>query len=254
MTALLDVDALSVRRGGETVVSDVSFQVRENEWLMVAGPNGADKTTILSAIAQSLPYEGRILFRGAPLRELRASALARAVGVLTQTHHAGYAFTVDEVVRLGRYAYLSGAFRGMSGEDEAMVERALERTGMAALRARAITSLSGGELQRAFLAQVFAQDPKLLLLDEPANHLDPVYQKQIFDLVSIWAAEPGRAAIAVVHDLSLAKAYGTRAMLLEHGRIASQGSAQDAFSPELLRRVYGMDVAGWMRGLLRCWE
>ncbi len=119
---------------------------------------------------------------------------------------------------------------------------------------RPVNQLSGGELQRVFLAQLFAQDPDLLILDEPTNPLDLVYQKQIFSLIREWLTQPGKAVISVVHDLSLARACGTRAILLSGGVQAAAGSLEDVFAPECLNRVYSMDVAAWMRGLLRRWE
>ena len=114
-------------------------------------------------------------------------------------------------------------------------------------------TLSGGELQRTFLAQVLAQDPKLLLLDEPTNHLDLIYQKQIFALISSWLREPGRAVVSVVHDLSLARSFGTDALLMDHGRQIAHGSAAQVLTPERLNAVYGMDVPAWMRSLYAQW-
>ena len=114
-------------------------------------------------------------------------------------------------------------------------------------------TLSGGELQRTFLAQVFAQNPKLLILDEPANHLDLIYQKHIFSLIEAWLKQPGRAVISVVHDLSLAKKYGTHAVLMDRGRCAAQGKTDEVMTRERLEAVYGMDVYGWMRDLLGQW-
>jgi iron complex transport system ATP-binding protein len=115
-------------------------------------------------------------------------------------------------------------------------------------------TLSGGEMQRAFLAQVFAQDPKVLILDEPANHLDLKYQQHIFSLIRQWLREPGRAVMSVVHDLSLARRYGTHAVLLDRGKCVSQGLISEVMTPENLRQVYGMDVYAWMREMLSQWQ
>ena len=134
------------------------------------------------------------------------------------------------------------------------MDRALELTGLEELRDRNMLTLSGGEIQRVFLAQVLAQDPEILILDEPANHLDLLFQKQFFDMVQRWLEEPGRAVITVMHDLSLARKYGTHALLLDRGRCAGQGKAPEVLSPEALRNVYGMDVYGWMKDLLNTWN
>ena len=108
-------------------------------------------------------------------------------------------------------------------------------------------------MQRAFLAQVFAQDPQVLLLDEPANHLDLKYQRHIFSLIRDWLQTPGRAVVSVVHDLSLARRYGTHAVLMDRGRCAARGPVGDVLTPDALGRVYGMDVYAWMREMLAQW-
>ena len=117
-----------------------------------------------------------------------------------------------------------------------------------------VLTLSGGELQRTFLAQVFAQDPKYLLLDEPTNHLDLIYQRQVFALIKEWLAQGNRAVISVVHDLSLAKKYGTRALLLDHGCMAAIGDTNTALNRDTLEKVYGMDVYAYMKEMLSQWQ
>lgn len=251
---MLEVKNLGVRYGSLTIVEDVSFSIAPGEWLMIVGPNGAGKSTLLNAISQAVPYAGEVRFEGRDVSKMKPVERARAMGMLAQSHAVGYSFTVGEIVRLGRYAYAPGVFSRRDGTDEAHVREALEKTGMAPLVNQAANTLSGGELQRAFLAQLFAQDPRLLMLDEPSNHLDLVYQKQVFGLIGTWVRETGRAVVSVVHDLSLARAYGTRALLLERGRIASLDETKRALSRENLERVYHMDVHAWMRGLLSGWE
>ena len=125
---------------------------------------------------------------------------------------------------------------------------------MWAQRHQSVLTLSGGELQRTFLAQTFCQDPKLLLLDEPTNHLDLVYQKQVFELIQDWLKQKDRAVISVVHDLSLARAYGTRAILLDRGQVVSDGPMDAVFSDEVLNRVYRMDVRDWMTRMFSQWK
>ncbi|HPV99490.1 MAG TPA: ABC transporter ATP-binding protein, partial [Oscillospiraceae bacterium] len=122
------------------------------------------------------------------------------------------------------------------------------------IRKQSVLTLSGGELQRTFLAQIFAQNPRLLILDEPTNHLDLVYQQQVFDLIRDWIHEGPRAVMSVVHDLSLARTYGTDALLMDQGRAAAYGSIDEVLSPDNLRSVYSMDVYGWMRKMLSQWD
>ena len=125
---------------------------------------------------------------------------------------------------------------------------------MKMLRKRSLLELSGGEVQRAFLAQVLAQEPEILLLDEPANHLDLVYQQSLFSLIGQWLQTPGRAALSVVHDLSIVRRYGTHAVLMNEGRAVAQGPIEAVFTPENLQKVYSMDVYGWMNDLYALWQ
>ena len=250
---MLRAENVTVRYGAQTVVDGLSFELRAGQWLMLVGPNGAGKSTLIEAIAQGVPYTGRISLEGRDIRALKGAERARSVGFLAQKNAVSYAYSVEEVVSLGRYAHASGFLSARDDEGEACVERALEWTGLTALRRASVLTLSGGELQRTFLAQVLAQDPKILLLDEPTNHLDLIYQKQIFALIGQWLQTPGRAVVSVVHDLSLARAFGTDALLMDSGRKIALGRANDVLTPANLDRVYGMDVAAWMRGLYRQW-
>ena len=252
--SLLDVQNLSVRYGEKTIVEQISFSLKEGDWLMIVGPNGAGKSTIINAISQGAPYTGEVRVLQKDVRRYRAQELAKLVGVLAQTHTMGYGFTVGSVVRLGRYAYAPGIFSGGREDDEAAVSRALALTGLTQMVDQNVLTLSGGELQRTFLAQLFAQNPRVLLLDEPTNHLDLVYQKQVFELISEWLKTPGRAVASVVHDLSLARAYGTQALLLDGGTTRAYGAIADVFAPEHLKRAYDMDVYAWMRDLLAQWQ
>jgi len=251
---MLTVDNLTIRYGSCKVVDDLSFSVAEGSWLMIIGPNGAGKSTILNAITQGTAYTGTVALNGTDIKKLKPAHRARDVGVLAQNHYVGYDFTVEEVVRLGRYSHARSMFSGRSDDDDAAVEEALEQTGLAPQRHQSVLTLSGGELQRTFLAQVFAQSPKLLLLDEPTNHLDLVYQKQVFALIEAWLKTPGRAVVSVVHDLSLAKAFGSEALLMNHGKAVARGNASEVLCPENLDPVYGIDVFDWMRKMLRQWE
>ena len=251
---MLRGEHITVRYGSCAVVDDLSFHLGEGEWLMLVGPNGAGKSTLIEAIAQGVPYTGMIRWNGEDIHALKGAQLARRLGVLSQKNSVGYAYTVGEVVELGRYAYKAGLFSGRDDQGKAAVEKALELTGLTELRRASVLTLSGGEMQRVFLAQVFAQNPRVLILDEPANHLDLKYQQHIFTLIREWLKEPGRAVLSVVHDLSLARRYGTHAVLMDHGRSVSQGRISEVMTPENLFQVYGMDVYAWMREMLSPWQ
>lgn len=251
---MLNVENMTVRYGENTIVKAISFDVLEGQWLMLVGPNGAGKSTIVNAIAQGVPYSGNVTFGGKDVRRMKPSEFAKKCGILTQTHNVNYSFTVEEIIRLGRYSYSGGLFAKSSSNDDKAVEDAARLTGMLSLMQQSVLTLSGGELQRTFLAQLFAQNPRLLILDEPSNHLDLVYQRQIFELTREWLAHSGRAVISVVHDLSLAKKYGTHALLLHNGRIEAFDTADKVLTRANLNTVYSMDVYAWMQSQITIWK
>lgn len=251
---MLRVEHVSVRYGEHVIVRDLSFHLQEGQWLMLVGPNGAGKSTLIEAIAQGVPYTGNVMLEGRDIRAYKPAQAAQRIGVLAQKNAVGYAYSVEEVVSLGRYAYTKSFLSNRDDDGKAQVERALELTGLTHLRSASVLTLSGGELQRTFLAQVFAQNPKILILDEPANHLDLKYQEHIFSLIQLWLKTPGRAVMSVVHDLSLAKKYGTHAVLMDHGRCAALGKIGEVLSGDNLQAVYDMDVYGYMQDMLLQWR
>lgn len=251
---MLETIGLSVAFGEGFAVRDVSLSVAAGEWVMLIGPNGAGKSTLLSAIAQCVPYHGNVRLDGCDARRWEPRAFARALGVLAQVHAVAYAFTVEELVSMGRYAHTRGFLRSQDDGGREAVRRALAATGLESMRGRNIQTLSGGELQRVFLAQVLAQEPRVLLLDEPANHLDLVFQKQFFELIGDWLRAGNRCVISVVHDLSLALRFGTRAVLMDRGAVAADGPAGDVLSCAATQQAYGMDVTQWMAETGRRWQ
>ena len=169
---MLELKRLTVQLGAKRIVDGLSFSVSEGQWLMIVGPNGAGKSTVLSAVTQGVPYQGEILFEGTRVSSMKPAARARSIGILSQNHFVGYSFTVEEVVRLGRFAYSAGLFGRQQTDDRAMVERAITMTGLQDKRSQSVLTLSGGELQRTFLAQVLAQEKSLMQDENAVEELD----------------------------------------------------------------------------------
>ena len=251
---MLSTEKLHVSYGEKAALRNISFSIQAGEWWTLAGPNGAGKTTLVNALTRGVKYTGKIFLDSRDILGYKSSEYARKVGILSQMNSILYAYTVREVAEMGRYAHREGFLRGKDPDGEAKVEEALMLTGLTDLQNRSILTLSGGETQRVFLAQVLAQDPEILILDEPANHLDLPFQQQFFGMVQQWLRTPGRSVITVLHDLGLARRYSTHALLLSGGTCVARGKTEDVLTPENLRRVYGMDVAGWMRDLLALWQ
>ena len=249
----LTAQDVRVHAGGKEIVKGVSFELTDGDWLMLVGPNGAGKSTLVGAISGGVSCTGDIRLDGESLPAMRPAARARRIGVLDQQVSMTYAFSVEEVVAMGRYAHRALS-RGHGDRDgQRCVDEALGAVGLAQRRHQNMLTLSGGERQRAFLAQALCQSPDVLILDEPGNHLDLAYEKQLFELIDGWRRVPGRAVICVVHDLSLARLYGTHALLMNEGS-GVWGTVDDVLTPQRLSQVWGMDVQGWMRRLHGAWK
>ena len=250
---MLRVEHLTCGYGGPPVVKDVSFRVREGEKLCILGPNGCGKTTLLRSLAGLLPCEGTVEMEGSDLRRLPARQRAQKLALMSQLAPATFDYTVYETVMLGRYAHQRGGL--LSGESEAdrkAVEESMDLTGTWELRDRLVTELSGGQLQRVFLARTFAQEPQAILLDEPTNHLDLRYQVELIDSLRLWADRPGRCVVGVLHYINLALAFADTVLLLDRGSVLAYERMEN-FDLSLLDSLYGMDVRGHMKTTLQRW-
>ena len=251
---MLKVEHLTCGYGGAPVVKDLSFEVPAGGRLCILGPNGCGKTTLLRALAGLLPHEGKVTAEGRDLAAMDRRQLARTVALLSQISSVYFSYTVYETVLMGRYAHQTGgAFSGPGPEDRAIALECMERTGVADLRDRQVTELSGGQLQRVFLARTFAQQPRIILLDEPTNHLDLKYQVELVQELKAWAAGEGRCVVGVLHDVNLALDLADLFLLMEEGQARYFGPAAE-FDPAALNRVYQMDVGGYVRRSLQRWE
>lgn len=254
---MLEVKDFCCGYGGTDVVKNINFTARTGEVLSVTGPNGCGKTTLLRALSGIIPYRGSALIDGEEIRSMKRHVLSSKTSLLSQTGAGGEysAFTVLETVMLGRYAVqkTSGAAASASKHDLEAAESCLEKTGAAELRDRLITELSGGQLQRVFLARAFAQEPLIILLDEPANHLDLKHRLKLIEMLREWA-EGGRTVIGVFHDLNLAAALSDRIMLMSGGEIAEIGKAAEICRSETLDLVYGFGVRDYMTKSLSFWS
>ncbi|NMD38979.1 MAG: ABC transporter ATP-binding protein, partial [Christensenellaceae bacterium] len=215
--SLLNIKNLSLKINSAQILSDINFKLNIGEWLMIVGPNGAGKSSLINSIMGVYKYDGKVLLNKKNIRDYKTKALAKHIAVLPQINNSDFDFTVYEIVSLGRYAYSSSPFDITTVEDEEVIDEALNYTGIIELKNRRISSLSGGEIQRVFLAQVFAQKTNILILDEPTNHLDLANMINTYNILKKWLLDKPRAIISVVHDISIAKLYGSHALLLDKG-------------------------------------
>jgi len=240
---LLEVRDLTLRVGGRTLVRDLSFSVSPGEIWCLLGPNGAGKTTLLHTIMGLLqPQGGSIHLAGRPLEDWPPGAAARARGFLPQTTHDAFSAGVAESVLLGRHPYLA-RWQWEDESDRALVLAALQAMDLAGFEDRDVLTLSGGERQRVALAALLAQDPPLLLLDEPVSHLDLHHQVLVLEHLGRLARERGKAALFTVHDLNLAARFADHALMLTPQGTVRQGPIGEVMSEPDLWCAYGHRVA-----------
>ena len=252
---MLHVKDLCAGYGRGDVLHDVTFDLPLGEDLCILGPNGCGKSTLLRAIAGLLDSTGELTLSGRPIRAMRRPEVASHIAVMSQMSTVYFSFTVYETVMMGRYQkQRRGLFASPSKEDERCVEEYLRATGLEELRERQISQLSGGQLQRVFLARTLAQEPEIILLDEPTNHLDLKHQAELVRYLRAWSEEKGRTVIGVLHDINLSLMLSDRLLFLRDGRVAGLGRAEDILRRDFLQDVYGMDVAGFMVDALKKWE
>lgn len=222
-------------------LENVSFQLGRGEMWGILGPNGAGKSTLLRLLIKALePRTGRITLGGDGLDSLDQMEVARRAAWVPQELDSLFILTVEEMVRLGRFCR-TGAWGRLGREDRIQVERALEETDLLPFRHRPVSRLSGGERRRVLLARALAQEPSLLLLDEPTAHLDPGHQAGLVAVVDRLRRDRGLAVIAILHDVSLALSWCPSVLLLKQGRVQAQGPAEQVITPPILRTVYGLD-------------
>ncbi len=237
----LEFVAVSVDLGSKRVVDDVGFTVGEGEWVALIGPNGAGKTTLLRALVGLVPYEGQIAVFGRDGRSFSRRELARRLALVPQVPLLPAETTVSEYVLLGRTPHLS-YFATEGRDDRDAVRAALARLDLEAFAQRKLGSLSGGERQRATLARALAQDAPVMLLDEPTAALDVGRQQQVLEIVDGLRAGGRLTVLSTMHDLTLAGQYADRLVLLDSGRIAAEGPAQEVLTRSLIAAHYGADV------------
>lgn len=235
---MLEASHLTCRAGGRDVLRDVSLTLRRGEVLGVIGPNGAGKSTLLKALCGLWPIgSGTITLNRRHINNYRPRQIAQQIALLPQAAVFEAAFTVREVVLMGRNPYL-GRFEVETTADREIAGEALRTTDTLAFADRLITSLSGGERQRVFLARALAQTPAVLLLDEPIANLDVRHQLDLLALTSRLARERELAVMVALHDLSLAARFCDRLMLLDHGEILAEGLPADVLTPANLARAF----------------
>lgn len=246
---LLQVNGITFSYGQKMLLHELSLRIDTGEMVGLLGPNGSGKTTLLRLLSGVLqPQRGSILLEGRDLRSWGRRSCARRIALVPQELHMPFAFTVEHMVSLGRTPFIKPFLGTRTQHDRRIIAEAIEASGITPLADRIFNELSGGEQQRVLIAMALAQQPALLLLDEPTSHLDIKYQIETLELVQHLHLTRRVTVIAALHDLNLAARYFPRLLLFQRGIVADAGPAE-VLEPGLLSRVYGITVqVGILRG------
>ena len=243
------------RNNKTAVLQDLSFQVQEGRSLAILGSNGSGKTTLLKTLCGILPYSGTLTLGGEEIKHLSRKKISSRIAMLGQLSSVYFSYTVYETVLLGRYIHTNHILGLPTPTDHKVVNEVLETTGLTDLAEKQISELSGGQLQRVYLARTLAQQTPILLLDEPTNHLDLKVQAELLSYLSEW--KKGSTALAdgsihphtligVFHDLAMALRIADDLLCLKNGKILAYGTKKDILNSSLLQNVFDFDVVSYL--------
>ncbi len=238
----LRVHEVTLGYGSRVVLRDINLEVKPGEMVGIIGPNGCGKSTLIRGITGVIPLRsGQIFVNGQDVAKMRRGDLARIVAVVPQNPHLPELFTALEIVLMGRTPHLRRF--GYEGErDLVLTQWAMEATQTSAFAERRVGELSSGEKQRLTIARALAQQPEVILLDEPTAHLDINHQVETLDLICELCRERGLMAVAATHDLNLAAQYCDRLVMINQARIYRQGTPRQVINPRNIKEVYGAEV------------
>ena len=241
VTARLEADRVTLGYGDRAVVQDLSLRIPDRSTTVIVGANACGKSTLLRGLARLLrPASGAVLLDGEAIHRRSTREVARTLGLLPQDPVTPEGVTVVDLVGRGRHPH-QGVFQRWSAEDERAVTEALELTGTVELADRVVDQLSGGQRQRVWIALALAQDPDLLLLDEPTTYLDVAHQVEMLDLVAELNRRRGTTVVMVLHDLNLSARYADHLVALRDGRVAAEGKPRDVVTEDTVRSVFGLE-------------
>ncbi|MEM3811754.1 MAG: ABC transporter ATP-binding protein [Thermoplasmata archaeon] len=231
---------MSFRYNSKTILNNINFGLERDQIVGILGPNGAGKSTIIKILGGILEYEGSIKLTDIELKNFKRKELARVIAVVPQNFEPGFDFKVSDLVMMGRTPYLK-MFESVSQEDFNIVEDTMKVTDIMHIKDKSIREISGGERQRVIIAMAIAQDPKILLLDEPNANLDLKYQISIFELLKNLVRTKHISIIVAMHDVNLAVKYCNKIMLLNKGEIVQFDAPEKVITEENIKKVYEID-------------
>jgi len=239
---MIKTNNLLVRYEKHEVIHDFSFEVELGEIVSILGPNGSGKSTILNAVARFINYQGGVVFLdNKNMNKMGVKETARKLSVLSQVNTSPEDFTVRDLIYYGRLPHKKW-YEQKTQKDDEIIEWAIRETNLAELAEKKVNTLSGGERQRVWIALALAQEPKVLMLDEPTTYLDICHQIEVLELLRDLNKRLGLTIIMVLHDLAHAARYSDRVVVLKNGDTVVNGKPQEVLTPELIRSVYNVDA------------
>jgi iron complex transport system ATP-binding protein len=239
---LISIKDLKFAYDSKLIVDDISLSISDGEFIGIIGPNGAGKSTLIKLIEGILvPKAGKLLLNELPISAYKRKTLAKIVGYVPQTFSTAFEYSAYDIVMMGRFPYLS-VFSSENEQDKNIVRKSMEETDIWDLRNRLFSELSGGEKQRVVLASALAQQPKMLLLDEPTAALDIKHQLHFHEILKSLQQIQQMTIVTITHDVNLATRYCDRIIVLKDGRVIADGEPSRIIDVDLISRVYGVDV------------
>ena len=251
---MIKVDNICVYYNKFKALNNISFTLKKGENLSIIGPNGCGKTTLLKCIINNINFNGNIYINNKNIKTIKRKELAKEIGMLSQLMSISFNYTVFDTVMMGRYIHQDKFYINNNKKDENIVLEALKTVGMIDFKDKFISNLSGGQLQRVFLARLIAQDPNIVLLDEPTNHLDFKYQIELIEFLKKWGKKYNKTILGVIHDINLAMVLTDNMMVLENGCIKSFDKSDNILKTNILNEVYNTNVREYMIKSLKKWE
>lgn len=235
---MIETIGLSFNYNHKPVLTDIDLKIREGEIVSIIGPNGSGKTTLLRCINKILkPRRGEVFIMGENLNRIRLRRLSGIMGYVPQRETDIFSFTVLETILMGRRPYINWK---IGDRDMDIVNDTLQHMKLDTLKDRRVDELSGGERQRVLIARALAQEPSIMILDEPTSNLDPRHQLEVFDLIRDLAHKRRITILYTIHDLYLAARFSDRVIMLKDGEVIAEGPPQSVLSPDNLKEAYGI--------------
>ncbi|UTC96027.1 ABC transporter ATP-binding protein [Treponema denticola] len=239
---MLRIEDLSLSYGDKPVVQNLNLRVKKGQVVSIIGPNASGKSTILKSIAGIIkPVSGKIFIEEKDISKMDSKKLAQKVSILLQQNKTPDDMSIEELVYFGRYPHKKW-FEGFETSDKKIIEEAMKLTNTFALRDKTLETLSGGERQRAWIAMALAQEPDILLFDEPTTYLDLAHQIEFLELVNRLNKETRVTVVLVLHDLNQAARYGNYLFAMKEGKIFAQGSPEEVLNPQNILSIYNIEA------------